>query len=345
MGYCHFCEWPPILGPYRETSPLHEEVTMSNYCRSCGKPLPIDTDFDACWQHGGPPLKTDSQIRCPSCRETILADAKKCRFCGEFLDKGLPLPMALPAPKITPTLRELPATSGGSGIGWKIVGMIWRYPVRALILALIPFISAVVAWNSIVNTDLEKEQAGAITRQEQHSRELLEATRQKQQRDAELFARLTAPEHLTAARALLKPAASKNDVSEVLRHLDAIKATSNEFTQAQALLKTAQNRLAQLQQQENDQKLDQEMRSHPQDLVAGIVCKDHVKSILKAPATADFQSFLGRDVKDLGKWHYKVSSFVDSQNSFGANIRTTFTCDVQCVAQDRCVVIGFSSSP
>jgi hypothetical protein len=28
--------------------------------------------------------------RCPFCAELILAEAKKCRFCGEFLDKPEP---------------------------------------------------------------------------------------------------------------------------------------------------------------------------------------------------------------------------------------------------------------
>jgi hypothetical protein len=81
----------------------------------------------------------------------------------------------------------LPATSGGSGIGWKIVSLIWRYPVRALILALIPIVLIMVAWNSTVNSGFEKEQAEAIAKHEQPSRELLEATSQKQRKDAGLI--------------------------------------------------------------------------------------------------------------------------------------------------------------
>ena len=58
---------------------------MANYCGKCGTPLPIDSDADACWRHGGPPLTADAQIRCPFCKEPIYAEAKKCRFCGEAM--------------------------------------------------------------------------------------------------------------------------------------------------------------------------------------------------------------------------------------------------------------------
>jgi hypothetical protein len=88
-----------------------------------------------------------------------------------------------------------------------------------------------------------------------------------------------------------------------------------------------------------------EIKDHPQGTLAGIVCKEYVKEHLKAPSTADFQSFWERDVQDLGNWRYRVSSHVDAQNSFGAQIRTTFTCEVQCTAVEKCSVTRFASAP
>ena len=50
---------------------------MNDYCKLCGAPVPIGSDVALCWQHGGYPLTPESQIRCPFCRELILAEAKK----------------------------------------------------------------------------------------------------------------------------------------------------------------------------------------------------------------------------------------------------------------------------
>lgn len=51
--------------------------------------------------------------------------------------------------------------------------------------------------------------------------------------------------------------------------------------------------------------------------------KDFILKSLKSPKSADFP-FLDWKVTPLGKSRFVVTSYVDSQNSFGANIRTIF---------------------
>lgn len=48
-----------------------------------------------------------------------------------------------------------------------------------------------------------------------------------------------------------------------------------------------------------------------------------VKSRLKAPSTAVFQSSMYANITNIGD-KYTVSSYVDSQNSFGATLRSNF---------------------
>lgn len=49
-----------------------------------------------------------------------------------------------------------------------------------------------------------------------------------------------------------------------------------------------------------------------------------VKQKLKSPATADFPLYDKSQIQHLGDCVYQVRSFVDSQNSFGANVRNNF---------------------
>jgi len=56
------------------------------------------------------------------------------------------------------------------------------------------------------------------------------------------------------------------------------------------------------------------------------VCEQFVEKRLKAPATAEFS---GENTTDLGAGLWRVIGDVDSQNSFGAQIRSRYTCEVQ----------------
>ena len=61
----------------------------------------------------------------------------------------------------------------------------------------------------------------------------------------------------------------------------------------------------------------------PEDLFS-IDCQTVIKGRLKAPATAEFSPSY-QQVQETGGV-YRWAGHVDSQNSFGANIRTAFTC-------------------
>lgn len=62
-------------------------------------------------------------------------------------------------------------------------------------------------------------------------------------------------------------------------------------------------------------------------------CTEWVKSLLKSPSSADFPSILEFAYAILNN-QILVQSYVDSQNSFGAQIRTTFTCFFKVWAND-----------
>lgn len=62
------------------------------------------------------------------------------------------------------------------------------------------------------------------------------------------------------------------------------------------------------------------------------VCTQFVKDRLKSPGSAEFRNYFEDDgeviVTGSGNGPYTVMSSVDSQNGFGAMIRTDFVCEV-----------------
>jgi len=58
---------------------------------------------------------------------------------------------------------------------------------------------------------------------------------------------------------------------------------------------------------------------------AAFMCQGAVRDRLKAPAGAEFQAPRQADITRLTDG-YKIVSYVDASNSFGAKIRTPYTC-------------------
>jgi len=69
----------------------------------------------------------------------------------------------------------------------------------------------------------------------------------------------------------------------------------------------------------------------PNKFLAYEYAEQFVKKGLKSPSTAKFPSYSEKEgqITDLGGGEYRINSWVDSQNSFGAEIRTSFSCKIK----------------
>lgn len=77
-------------------------------------------------------------------------------------------------------------------------------------------------------------------------------------------------------------------------------------------------------------------RDLPDSVEAYFMAQEFVKKHLKAPATADFPSYSNQDINISRRndTTFLISGFVDAQNSFGANLRTNYKCEIMYVGND-----------
>lgn len=68
---------------------------------------------------------------------------------------------------------------------------------------------------------------------------------------------------------------------------------------------------------------------------AQIACENRVKDALKSPSTADF------DDEVTGSGPYTVTGTVDSENSFGAMLRSDFRCTVKVTGDQTFTTIDY----
>lgn len=72
----------------------------------------------------------------------------------------------------------------------------------------------------------------------------------------------------------------------------------------------------------------------PENTMACIMAQGWVEDNLVSPSTADFQACRNSNVVYLGEKMYIVNSYVDSQNGFGAMLRTFYTAELFTDGED-----------
>ena len=61
---------------------------------------------------------------------------------------------------------------------------------------------------------------------------------------------------------------------------------------------------------------------------AYVFCENVVEDRLRAPATAQFAGYNEEDVAHISEGVWRVESYVDAQNGFGAMLRSDWSCEV-----------------
>lgn len=82
-----------------------------------------------------------------------------------------------------------------------------------------------------------------------------------------------------------------------------------------------------------------------ENIGASIICKEFLKDRLKAPSTAKFAPTSDQIISSQGNDEYKVISYVDAENSFGAMIRTDYTCIVKYTGNDNWSLLDLQTTP
>lgn len=111
--------------------------------------------------------------------------------------------------------------------------------------------------------------------------------------------------------------------------------TEDEKAERERLAQENAEQRANQQEEEAKRKEEEEKQKAKADAeddgnVAAICAQNYVEDNLKSPSSADFPWSLGNKTA-LGDNKYLVSSYVDAQNSFGAEIRTNYICNVEVI--------------
>lgn len=67
-------------------------------------------------------------------------------------------------------------------------------------------------------------------------------------------------------------------------------------------------------------------------------CQNAVKAKLKSPSSVQFAHYGDSTITEVRDNTFRITSHVDSQNSFGAMMRSDFSCECQYKSKDNWIV-------
>lgn len=70
------------------------------------------------------------------------------------------------------------------------------------------------------------------------------------------------------------------------------------------------------------------------EINVSVVCEQWVEERLRSPGSAEFEQFPDQQIVEVDSDTYRVRAWVDSQNGFGAVLRTDYTCTASMVVPD-----------
>jgi hypothetical protein len=80
------------------------------------------------------------------------------------------------------------------------------------------------------------------------------------------------------------------------------------------------------------------------ETLACIMSQDFIERQLKAPASAKYPNCVGK-AEFVGDGEFVVTTYVDSQNSFGAMIRTSYVMRLKSLGADKWRMLSLVTDP